>query len=246
MSCWLDSTSQALDKAENPIQFFFRNDDAGWADQELLKLLDCFFSLEIPIDLAVIPREITTHKQHLYREFLENQGFIGLHQHGYSHQNHQVEGRQCEFGNNRTYQQQWIDLKVGQDTLNDYFPSRIDPIFTPPWNRCTQVTVDALSDLGFKALSRDNTAQALNCNGLNELPINIDWFKKHNGARLTPSELGEMMAMVISNNQEPVGIMLHHQIMDHDERNRLNQLLGLLNKHPMAHCKRMKDLLATG
>ena len=246
MPYWLDPINQALDKADKPVHFFFRNDDAGWADPELFKLLDCFLSTETPIDLAVIPREITSQKQQHYLRFIEHRGFIGFHQHGYSHQNHQVEGRKCEFGGNRTYQQQWIDLKAGLDTLNDYFPGCIDPIFTPPWNRCTQATVDALNDLGFKALSRDNTAKALNCNGLDELPINIDWFKKHKGARLTPSELGEMIAMVISNNQEPVGIMLHHQIMDHDERSRLNQLLVLLNKHPMAHCKRMKDLLATG
>ncbi len=245
MSYWLEPITQALDKAATPIHFFFRNDDAGWADQELFQLLDCFLNTEIPIDLAVIPREITAHKQYLYRKFHDNHNLIGFHQHGYNHQNHQEQGRKCEFGSDRTFQQQWIDIKAGQDTLNDYFSGYFDPIFTPPWNRCTQETVDALIDLGFKVLSRDNTTQVLNCNGLDELPINIDWFKKHKGKRLTPTELGTVIGSAMSKNNVPVGIMLHHQIMDENERDRLIQLLKLLSRHSMAHCKRMMDLMTT-
>ena len=37
----------------------------------------------------------------------------------------------------------------------------VDPIFTPPWNRCTQATADCLAMLGYRVLSRDATASRL-------------------------------------------------------------------------------------
>ncbi len=243
MSCWLDDINRALDNTENPIQFFFRNDDAGWADQELFHLLDCFFAAGLPIDLAVIPKAITSCKAaHLYHYISESRGLIGIHQHGYNHINHQMQGRKCEFGSDRSYAQQQSDIISGMDLLNDYFADCADPIFTPPWNRCSHETADILISLGFRILSRDNTAQQLGYRDLQELPINIDWFKKYKGTRLTPSELGTVIGSAIKNDV-PVGIMLHHKIMDENERNRLNQLLELLSRHSMAHCKRMIDLM---
>jgi len=242
MQGWLEQISQALDNAPVPAMFFFRDDDAGWADKQLMQLLDCFAWYAIPIDLAVIPRALSTSKAPVSRRVADSRGLIGIHQHGYSHRNHQLQGRKCEFGAQRSYLQQWHDIKTGRDILVDAFPDQLDGIFTPPWNRCSQDTVEVLLDLEFTALSRDNTGKPLACRMLQELPINIDWFKKQQGLRLHYAALGELIAQTIS-SRGLLGIMLHHELMDHQERVNLSSLLELLGSHPMAKCVRMKDVL---
>lgn len=237
---WRDEIIRALDQVEKPVRVFFRDDDAGWADNRLYELLDCCLQFEIPVDLAVIPKTINTREAHLYNRVVASKGLIGIHQHGYSHSNHQHQGRKCEFGDDRTYLQQHADIKIGQDLLLDYFGDQVDPIFTPPWNRCNQDTVNALNDLGFTTVSRDNTGIPLNYQKLRELPVNIDWFKKHHGIRLRNTELGLLIAQVIDCG-ETVGIMLHHEMMDHNERDMLKGLLELFNSHPIVKCERMKD-----
>ncbi len=238
MATWLEEIIQTLDKAKKPVIFFFRDDDAGWADNRLFKLLDCFSRFEIPIDLAVIPQAIDHQVFHLYNRVLYGKGLIGIHQHGFIHSNHQLKGRKSEFGSERTYSQQYVDIKAGQDMLWDYFGEQVDPIFTPPWNRCNQDTVDALVNLGFTALSRDNTGELLNFHMLGELSINIDWFKKRKGIRFSKPELSQLITHIIAEG-EAVGIMLHHEIMDNSEREVLSELLTLLRSHPKVKCVRM-------
>jgi hypothetical protein len=51
---WLDPVTAALDAAPAPVDVFFRDDDAGWATDRLLALLDRFAPHELPLDLAVI------------------------------------------------------------------------------------------------------------------------------------------------------------------------------------------------
>jgi hypothetical protein len=226
---------------KNRLAFFFRDDDAGWADDRLFELLNCFSKFAIPIDLAVIPQAINTSKAHFFNQVFANKGLVGVHQHGFSHSNHQLQGRKCEFGDDRTYLQQHADIKAGQDLLLDYFGDQIDPIFTPPWNRCNQDTINALINLGFSTLSRDNTGKSLNYKELQDLPINIDWFKKRNGIRLGLAELGQSISQVIASGKT-VGVMLHHEIMDNKERDMLTGLLQLLSSHPIVQCEHMKDI----
>src|SRR3954467_1577014 len=83
----------SLDRSEAPVDVFFRDDDAGWADERLLELIDRFAAHGLPLDLAVIPMELSA----VLAERLAERP-VGLHQHGYAHTNHQLEGRKCEFG----------------------------------------------------------------------------------------------------------------------------------------------------
>jgi hypothetical protein len=240
---WHDEFSGALDKANKPVKFLFRNDDAGWAENQLFKLLDCFSAYDTPIDLAVIPMAIDANKSSNFaNRIINSNGMIGVHQHGHCHCNYQLQGRKCEFGNDRSYSQQKADIKAGRIILTDYFGDQLDNIFTPPWNRCNQDTINALIDLGFDALSRDNTATPLKCKRLREIPVNIDWFKTRNDIRLSYLELRQSIMQLIASGRT-VNIMLHHEIMGQQERNIISDLLELLHEHPMANCYRMNDLL---
>src|SRR6476661_3177300 len=49
----------SLDETAQPVDVFFRDDDAGWADERLLELVARFAERGLPLDLAVIPAELT-------------------------------------------------------------------------------------------------------------------------------------------------------------------------------------------
>jgi hypothetical protein len=244
MSAWLDPVRRALDAAPEPIAFFFRDDDAGWSDDRLFRLLDLFAEYDLPIDLAVIPQALTPSlAQKISARVEASGGRIGVHQHGFAHLNHELEGRKCEFGPARTRAQQERDIISGKSFLAELFGEIVQPIFTPPWNRCTAETGDCLVELSFRILSRDHTAKALNLAGLLELPVCVDWFARRKGSRLNLSQLGSLMADAIKDSC-PVGVMFHHALMNAEERSAVADLLGVLAAHDLARCRLMGSLAA--
>ena len=102
---------------------------------------------------------------------------LRCHQHGFAHFNHATTGRKCEFGAERAIDAQLADLRRGWSLLNQLLQGRVDEIFTPPWNRCSQATVDALCELGFHGLSRDAGAAPLRLGTLRSLPVHVNWMK---------------------------------------------------------------------
>jgi hypothetical protein len=242
MTAWLDPVWDALDESNRPVDFLFRDDDAGWANEELRTLLTLFRRHSLPIDIAAIPGALTAEiANELCTLHDEAPALLGIHQHGFSHTNHEVAGRKCEFGISRTRQDQYADIQFGKLKLEEMLGSALDPIFTPPWNRCTGNTGECLRELGFRALSCDATAPSLGLPGLKELPISIDWFAKKNGARLSLQALGTLIADKVKQTR-PVGIMLHHELMSGDEHNHLGELLALLSTHRQAQCKLMAEI----
>jgi hypothetical protein len=242
MTAWLDPLRQALDESDMPIDFFFRDDDVGWTNDEFRALLACFRGHSVPLDIAVIPAALTGEfADEICAIHDQAPALVGIHQHGFSHTNHEVLGRKCEFGISRTHQDQYRDIQLGRTKLEAMFGSALDPIFTPPWNRCTEITGKCLHELGFCVLSRDATAPPLEVSGLKELPISIDWLGKKNGERLSFQSLGTLIANTVQHKQH-VGIMLHHELMNADERELLDDLLFLLSTHRQAHCKLMAQI----
>ena len=240
---WLDPLRTTLDAAPRSIRFFFRDDDAGWEDARLFELLDVFAAYSVPIDLAVIPKSISRQTAAFLRNRVEkNREHISVHQHGYAHVNHEETGRKCEFGESRSSVMQRADIAAGKALLNDLLGPMTESIFTPPWNRCTASTVPGLLSEGFTVLSRDITATQFNTPVLRELPVSIDWFGHRKGVRLTPNEIGDSLSKAAS-AQLPVGVMLHHALVDDDERRRIGELLELLSSHSQVSCRLMRDLV---
>jgi peptidoglycan/xylan/chitin deacetylase (PgdA/CDA1 family) len=231
MGSWLQPVEEAVEAAREPVRVFFRDDDAGWDDARLLALLDRFAACALPVDLAVIPRSLGAG---LAGELAARPG-VGLHQHGLSHANHEREGRKCEFGPSRGLEAQRRDIEAGRARLTDLLGDRVDPIFTPPWNRCTADTGAALAELGFRVLSRESRAEPLAVPGLVELPVHIDWV------RLSPPELGARIAAAIEAGG-PVGLMFHHAVMEDDDMRRMSALLDFLAGHERVRAERMLEL----
>jgi len=107
-------------------------------------------------------------------------------------------------------------------------------VFVPPWNRCSEATARALRAEGFRAISRDATAEPFGLTGLGEVPITVDWLaRRRDGGRGTPLERGELLATAASGPQ-PVGVMLHHAVMTDEDLDQLDDLVAVLHAHPVA------------
>lgn len=239
---WLDPLKKSIDEASGPISFFFRNDDVGWEDARLFDLLDVFAQYEVPIDLAVIPRSISRETAARLRKLVaERPKSLSVHQHGFAHLNHEQTGRKCEFGDSRSLELQHADIAAGKELLSDSLGPITDPIFTPPWNRCTAFTAACLQNEGFTLLSRDITAKQLDIADLMELPVSIDWFGHRKKVRLSPNEIGDALNTAISSDA-PVGVMLHHALVDDEEREMIGELLKLLSSRSQVRCRLMREV----
>jgi len=240
MSAWLDPVRAALDAVPSRVAFFLRDDDAGWEDQKLCRLLDLVTYFHVAIDVAAIPTAISPSLAVELRAFLTaGTPFVAVHQHGFAHANHEPDGRNCEFGASRPRERQRQDLTEGRERLQDTLGRALPPIFTPPWNRCTRDTAECLVELGFQVLSRDLSAEPFGLAPLDELPVCLDWSGRR-GAGIGAVYRGEAIARRIASGQ-PVGIMLHHAVMTADDRRMLTDLLRLLTARPEVAMRPMFD-----
>ncbi len=243
MCNWLTAVSDALDRAAKPVQIFFRDDDAGWANDQLYPLLDEFAKARIPIDLAVIPEALTRRlADQLLSRWQQGKHLLGLHQHGYCHANYEAFGRKCEFGSSRSKIQQKDDIAKGQNLLRAMLGSAFDSLFTPPWNRCTQETVECLEELHFRLLSRDVTSAKFNTSTIMQAPVHVDWSRIIKTSAEPLAELGLAIASNLKANSL-TGIMLHHADMNKDNLKPLAELLAVFADHENAHGLQLKDVI---
>ncbi len=253
MNASIDRCLLSLDDAPDAVDVFIRDDDAGWADTRLFALMDVTAAHGVPIDLAVIPQAMDgALARELRSRYDAAPALVGLHQHGFSHANHEPEGRPCEFGPARALARQRSDLRLGRERLRGHLGERLDAIFTPPWNRCAEQTPLLLQELGIQALSRSRGAAVQTV--LPELPIAIDWSRcereAHVAAAIDPSAAAGDPCLAIAEAFAarvraggPVGLMLHHAAMDADSLSRLDALLRRVRRHPRLRWRAMRDLL---
>lgn len=243
----LHALRAALDAATAPVAFFLRDDDAGWDDGALIALLDVVQAAGVPIDLAVIPQATSPAlASALHARIDAAPATVGVHQHGYAHSNHETVGRKCEFGDARVVAAQRVDLMAGRRRLQALFGHRLDPIFTPPWNRCSAAAPALLAELGFAALSRSRGAPGQSA--LVELPIDVDWCRQRRLAAPRGEDGLEQIATELARRVRlggPVGLMLHHADMDAADLQLLRRLLDSTRNHPHARWRLMRDILVT-
>ena len=243
---YFESLADVFGSATRPVKVFFRDDDGGWADSQLDKMCSWFKDRRLPLDIAVIPQEMDNDSVSLISKWInDKQSAIRIHQHGYTHVNHQLEGRGCEFGSDRDYQQQYNDIFHGDEILKHHFGNTVDSVFTPPWNRCTDDTVAALTKCGFKYISRIAGSAPLtglpsDGPGIRALDVDVDWLKKRKGERLDDQALAaytfQMFESGISDratadiDYDCIGVMLHHEHTHDNEYRLLDELVSVIRE----------------
>jgi hypothetical protein len=240
-----DLIEPVLDALPARVDVFIRDDDAGWNDADLLALLDVTERCGVPIDLAAIPSAMGAGLARFLRaRIAAAPGLVGIHQHGSTHLNHETEGRKCEFGASRDIAVQHADLARGWALLREPFGEMLLPIFTPPWNRCSDATPTLLADLGFAALSRDRCARPVQL-ALQEIAVDIDWSKHwREGGSAAVAAAFALALSARAGDGEPLGLMLHHAVMAADELSALEDMLVALAAHRNVRLCAMRELLA--
>jgi len=241
-------------------RLFFRDDDVADDEPLLCRLLDLFAADETPLNLEIIPGQLTlAGRRRLRDRWEEAPALFDLHQHGWVHQNHEASGRKCEFGPARSFEEQLKDLRAGRDRLRDQFGSAFVPVFTPPWNRYSHATITALIELGFRAFSGLRRPDASGAwpsgaseeGGLRSLPATLDLIEWGERRRLRP--VPELLALLSAQLAEqgragpdapPVGILLHHAVMDETAFDFLARLLRLLRESGSVEVLRFSTLLS--
>ncbi|NOT43213.1 MAG: polysaccharide deacetylase family protein [Acidobacteria bacterium] len=241
-----DTLHRALDRRGRPLTFFVRDDDAGWAHERLSALLTCWRAVQAPIDLAVIPAALTPSRAAdllAWRRAQESR--LGLHQHGWSHRSHEGVHRRCEFGSRRTPAAVLADVRTGHDRLRHAFGEALDPVFTPPWNRCSHDTGLALRACGIQVLSREARAVPLAIDGLAECPVSIDWCARSRGVGLSRAHRVERAAEALATASTTAGLMLHHAAMDDEDVQAAADVVAAISAHPAVRCVSLLEAART-
>ncbi len=223
---WSELQQQLV--TSKPVNVFFRDDDVDEDEPTLRRLLALFAQKNVPVSLGVIPAKLTTEGINLLTEFATS---IEIVQHGWQHINHELTGRKCEFGSSRSFDEQLADIARGQARMHEAFGEHWFPAFIPPWNRCTAHTHQALAQLGFRVLSQlCGDASPLTGFSWREISVTLDLYRWKDGATLKPSaELLQAISQQLLQAQ-PIGVMLHHKVMNDEAFLFLEQLLNELRQ----------------
>jgi len=216
-----------LERSRHELQLFLRDDDTDVVEDTLTILLDTCRRHRAAITLAAVPGKLTNEAAAFVRDRISaDPELVEVHQHGWMHVNHEPDGKKCEFGPSRSFEQQLQDIAAGQARMQEMFGSTWFPGFTPPWNRCTEDTCRALEDLGFSALSTDAARRQTGECRLRQIPVTIDIYRWKGSPMLRPADeiIREMILQM--EQRQTVGILLHHKIMDAAAFAFLDELLG--------------------
>lgn len=229
----MDSLKSALAQQTAPLRIFFRNDDVDEDEAPLRRLLRLFLARNTPVNLGVIPGRLTAACAELLAESVDaTPALFELNQHGWRHQNHEREGRKCEFGASRTYDEQLADIARGRERMTEAFGPNWFPVFIPPWNRCTEETLRAIDHLGFRALSAKQGRSVATGYRFEEISITLDIYRWNDGARMkSPEEIAVELVGQLARRQ-PIGVVLHHKVMDDQAFFFLGSLMDTLAAHP--------------
>jgi len=206
---------------------FFRADDIGISSRSFSELIESFKKHAMPLCLATVPAWLTEKRLTDLRKVTgAGSSQWCWHQHGYTHRNFETSGKKQEFGPSREPVELTRSLKQGRDRLARLLGPEFLPVFTPPWNRCSGSTLQALAELGFKAVSRSRGARPETVAALPEFQVNVDIHTRKEQSPLPAfanllTEIEEGLA------SGRCGIMIHHQRMNR----RALHLLDILLEH---------------
>ena len=230
---WRTPLKAAVDKlsAGSLPGIFFRGDDIGAGGRAFEAVCGLFRRHGVPLGMAVVPAWLSDARmEHLFRHAPLDESLWGWHQHGWRHVNRQKEGERSEFGEHRPFESQWKDIRQGFDKLSGIFGDRLLPVFTPPWNRMSAPTIRIVQELGFKGISLSGPMPRggkipivlKNLRVLVDLHARSDKNGGEDYRRLTDEIAG------LSSRREPAGITIHHQQMNRNAFDFLDEFLGFL------------------
>jgi hypothetical protein len=135
---------------------FIRNDDVWTLDQSFRAFFDLMLGQKIPVVYGVIPAKLQEDAARFLRRAKEKDPeLLDIVQHGYAHVNHAPAGdhHKYEFGETRTYAEQYEDIAKGMQIMRHAFGESLTPGFIPPYHSDDASTIDAIEALGIPLYS---------------------------------------------------------------------------------------------
>ena len=224
-------------------KIIFRADDIGVPGRQFFQLTDTFARHRVPLNLAVVPSWLTGRRwRQIHQQAAKTPELWCFHQHGRSHTNHQTHGKKGEFGSCRGREEIERDLTLGRERLARIMGPQFFPAFTPPWNRCSETTLDLLVRHGFYAVSRSSGRQPPLPPGLPDFFVTVDLHTRKeddpaHGWRNLLDELDRSLT------EGWCGIMLHHQRMNDAAFAFVDTLLPMLKKNRAFDLLKFSDML---
>ena len=209
---------------------FFRADDIGVPSNNFTRLIKLFQKYSIPLCLAAVPAWFTETRTEVLLKTTGDSNLWCWHQHGRMHRNFEKEGKKQEFGSARPAQILDEQIRLGNNRLKGLLGNKLQPFFTPPWNRCSEGALNALARQGFKAVSRSKNAKQKTPPYLPDISVNVDLHtrKEINGELAFNALLIEIETALASGC---CGVMLHHQCMNGKAFTLLETLLELIKEN---------------
>jgi len=244
----LSKTGRSIDEGcdrlsqKQPRFIFFRADDAAVPGKQFVRLLEIFSRQRVPLCLAVVPAWLTkTRWKQLSILSEANPSGWCWHQHGWRHINHEREGKKQEFGPGRTQAEMGRDLARGRDRLQELIGKTFYPVFTPPWNRCDNRTLEWLKALEYVAVSRSRGGGSPTAKGLPDFYVSVDLHTRKEADPISGwDNLFEELRAALSTGL--CGIMIHHRRMNEAAFGFLEMLLKILVEKKDLRLVNFRDL----
>jgi hypothetical protein len=218
-------------RSPNWPRIFFRADDIGIPSRHFTQLIRCFQKHALPLCLATVPAWLSESRLNdLRRVTGTGTSQWCWHQHGRVHRNFEKTGKKQEFGPARPPEVIRNSIAAGRTRLEQLLGEDFLPVFTPPWNRCSGITIKALSDLGFQAVSRNLGAEPRTLPNLPDFQVRVDL---HTRKEPSPQFSFDKLLNEIEEGLASgfCGIMIHHQRMNDRALELLDLLLEKINSH---------------
>lgn len=215
------------------IPFWWRDDDAETATPALDRLLRLAAKHEVPLALAVVPKNATR----ALADRLASEPRVSVLQHGWQHRNYAPEGaKKEELGDHRPASKVIEELRLGFDRLAVLFPEQFLPVLVPPWNRIADEVREQRSEVGLAGLSIFGPAPAGAPHWVNPHLDIFEWrpTRRPVDRAAAYAVLSAELERRIAGDPEPIGIMTHHLVHDDESWELLDDLLALLRSHRAA------------
>ena len=222
---------------------FFRADDIAVPGAKFAHLLEVFSRYRVPLCLAVVPAWLTGPRWLTLKRVAKNFASRWCwHQHGWRHVNHEIDGKKQEFGPVRSRADLEHDIRRGRRRLENLLGNNFFPVFTPPWNRCDQMTLELLKEMDYAAISRSRDSKPPPPQGLRHFDVNVDLHtRKEKSPAVGWGNLFNDLKQAIASGR--CGIMIHHQLMNEAAFDFLEILLMALVRNKKLNLVDFEDLL---
>ena len=241
-------TQQCVDNAcaelgaTQPGYVFFRDDDVAAPGRPFTQLLELFYQLRNPLNLAVVPAWLTRIRwQNIAAPGRSAEELWCWHQHGWRHANHETSGKNQEFGPGRSTAALESDIVRGRRRLEKLIGNNFFPVFTPPWNRCDKRTLQLLKKHDYVAVSRSQNPKNSILKDLPDFCVNVDLHtrKDRNPVSDWANFLDELEKGIAAGL---CGIMIHHNLMNAAAFEYLGILLKMITARKELHVVHFRDL----